>query len=132
MISLPSGIFNLYYEATDFFINDPTIGKSIILYYETRKPKTSSIYNEDLLDNSKSVKNETLRVRMYHSPRDWLKTGHVDMVAGRVQIIGFMTDAIKLQRSTTIKYNNLTYKLAVQPVPHGFGNRYFIAFLDLI
>lgn len=132
MISIPSGVFNVYQEFVNYLIEDPNIGKTITLYYETRKPKTSSVYNEDFLDNSQNVKTETLRIRMYHSPRDWVKMGYVDMVAGRVQILGYMSEATKLEKCTYIEYGNLTYKLGVKPVPHGFGSRYFIAYLDLI
>lgn len=132
MISIGSGIFNLYYEAVDYFIEDPYIGKTINLYYESKKPRTSQGYQEDFLDNSQNVKTETLKIRMYHSPREWLKVANVAMVAGRVQVIGYMSDAEKLQRCTYITYNNLKYILGVQPVPHGFGSRYFVAFLDIV
>lgn len=131
MISIGSGIFNLYYEASDFFIENPMIGKVLTIVYESREPK-SLTYSDTLLDFSEQVKTEDIKIRMYHNPRDWKKLGYVDMISGRVQVIGYMTDAIKLQRATYMTYSNLKYKLGVQPVPHGFGSRYFVAYLDLI
>jgi len=130
MISIPSGIFNHYFEAVDYLLEEPMIGRTVTVVYKT-KNNTSSVDFNASLDEYTEV-TETIKLRMYHSPRDWFKSGITQYVDGRVQILGYMTDVNKLNRSSELRLDNLTYKLASQPVRHGFGNRYFLAFLDIV
>ena len=69
---------------------------------------------------------------MYHSPRDWLKISGMQFVDGRVQILGYMDDVRKLLSASQIRYNDSVYILASKPVRHGFGERYFVCFLDIV
>jgi hypothetical protein len=130
MISLNSGFFNPYFEAVDFLLEEPNIGRIVTLVYTIKKNINSMDY-EDLLDTTEEV-TETINLRLYHSPRDWMKSGMVQFVDGRVQVLGYMADVDKLRKATEIRLDNVTYKLASEPVRHGFGSRYFLAFLDLI
>ena len=130
MISLNSGFFNPYFEAVDFLLEEPNIAKIITLVYKIKK-NINSINYEEMLDEFEET-TETINVRLYHSPRDWLKSGTIQFIDGRVQILGYMSDSEKLMKSTEIRFGGRTYKLTASPLPHGFGSRYFIAFLDVI
>jgi len=130
MISLPSGFFDPYFEAVDFFLEEPNIGRTVTIVYKTKKD-INIINYEEMLDDTEET-TETINLRLYHSPRDWLKSGTIQFIDGRVQILGYMSDSEKLLRATEIRYSGRTYKLAANPMPHGFGSRYFIAFLDVI
>lgn len=126
MFSIPSGIYDIYHSGVDYLMNEPNIARNVTVYYEER------INPVNFLEDGVTVTSENIKLRVYTSMKSWLKTAHVEFIDGRIQVIGYMTDAIKLQRSTYIMIDNNKYKLATQPVRHGFGERYFVAFLDLI
>lgn len=127
MISIPSGLFNRYFEAADLFIDHEQIGKDVTLFYETKVDN-----NSFLNDSDTQLTSENIRLRVYYSPKDWNKVQVVEFINGRIQVIGYMSDMTKLTRATYIVINSIKYKLATFPLGHGFGNRYFVAFLDLI
>jgi hypothetical protein len=134
MINVPREVFNNYFSAVDYFIEEPMIGKNITLVYESIKPREQNTYLSSFeeLDSEKIVSEDTIRVRMYNSPRDWLKTSGIEFIDGRVQIMGYMSDSDKLTRCSYVLYGNFKYKLMSLPTRHGFGEKYFIAYLDLI
>ena len=130
MISISSGIFQSYFDVVDYLLEEPNIGRLITLVYKTKKNIDISNFN-NLLDDTTEY-TDTIKVRLYHSPRDWFKSGITQYVDGRVQVLGYMSDVEKLRRSTEIRLDNVTYKLASDPVRHGFGDRYFLTFFDII
>lgn len=86
------------------------------------------------------VESANLKLRVYGDMRDWVKIGKaVEVPIGRVQVIGKMGDSVKLTRAEKIlvfsdktEFARLTYTLASKIMPHGFGGKYFIAYLDLV
>lgn len=130
-ISLPSGIFDLYFDAVDYLLEEPNIGRDATLYYDIKQSRSSN-YTENFLDPQVNVKTETIKLRVYHSPKDWLTSSNIEFVDGRIQVLGYMADKNKLSRSTKVEVDGNSYRLATTPLRHGFGTRYFIAFLDLI
>lgn len=130
MININPNIFTHYFEAVDYLIEEPMIGRTITLIYKTKNNSNSVDFNNSL-DEYEEI-SETIKVRLYNSPKDWLKSGNIEYIDGRVQVLGYMSDSFKLKRASEIKLDNLTYKLASEPVRHGFGNRYFMCFLDII
>lgn len=130
MINISNKIFDSYFEAIDYFLEEPMIGRTVTVVYKTKNNTNSVDFNSSLDEYAEVT--ETVKLRMYHSPKDWFKSGITQYVDGRVQILGYMSDVDKLNRSSELRLDNLTYKLASQPVRHGFGNRYFLAFLDII
>lgn len=130
MITISSGIFNSYFEGVDYLLEEPNIGRSVTLVYKIQKNTNSSSFND--LENDFEEVTENIKLRLYHSPKDWYKSNITQYVDGRVQILGYMADVTKLKRASEIRLDGSTYKLVTIPVRHGFGDRYFLAFLDLI
>lgn len=147
---IPSGFFNSYYQAADEFIDNSFIGKDVTVVYETKEDCPNC--NQNNYDGSISPFNnglcpycggksfietqntENIRLRVYHNNKSWIKIGNIETADGRAQIIGYASDAQKISQSSyLILFNspaNLRYKLSSDIFPHGFGNKYFIAFID--
>lgn len=129
---IPNNFFDVYYEIVDELIDDNTIGQTITLHYKSETPRDYDDFLEDTFVPKEEVKTDTMKVRLYTSTKNWIKVANTEFIDGRIQIIGYMSDLEKLTRSSFITHNDNKYKLATNPLKHGFGNRYFVAFLDVI
>jgi hypothetical protein len=156
MPTLPSGtFFQKFYDIADQFITNPYMSNSECkIIYKDIESYTTSLGNpfaETGTNNFRSgtpnersykenIKSDIIRLRVYESSKNWIKSGNIEIKDGRVQVIGFMTDIAKIKRASEIilfsdnpEYGSYKYELASDPFPHSFGrDRYFIAFLDLI
>lgn len=119
-----------------------TIGGSSINVYKTGGPYPFTVGNCQYCQG-KGFKTENatedIRLRIYQNPKNWIKVANIEIVAGRVQVIGYLSDSQKLRRAKEIElvsdqdYQKWKYKLATDIYPHGFGkNRYFLSYLDRI
>lgn len=81
---------------------------------------------------------ENIRSRIYWEHKDWRKIANTTEIPdGRVMIISYMSNLSKVKRGDSFRLyqdiehqNYWDYKLALEPTPHGFGSKYFKAFLD--
>lgn len=77
----------------------------------------------------------TIRTRVYWEKKDWIKRGGIDIANSDVMILGKSEDLKKIMRMSYIKLNSdqntldTKYVLDGAPFYHGFGHRYFVAFL---
>jgi hypothetical protein len=163
-LTIPSGIWAKYYEAADLFIDNNNIGKACTLIYPPIRIDCSNcvinhfggistnVYRHGgpapfngkcpLCGGSGRREEETtgsIRLRIYHSRRDWIKVNNLNIPDATVQVIGYATDLPNLLRANEVRLiseqNVLDqrYQLAGAPFLHGFGhNRYFIAHLKRV
>jgi hypothetical protein len=85
---------------------------------------------------------ETIKLRVYWSPRDWIKLSSppiINIPNAVAQIIGYMNDLSKLERAESIVLDDgitsirrWTMKRSGQAIPWGFQRRYFVQFLERI
>lgn len=81
---------------------------------------------------------DTIRTRVYWEKKDWIKRGGVDIPNSDVMIMGFSSDLVKITRMNYIRLNTTQnvidnkYSLDGAPFYHGFGRRYFVAFLKQV
>lgn len=165
MVVIPDSVFQLYNDTVDDFIN-LNFGEDCVLLYPPKKiecpncvvdligGKSSNIYKSggpyQFADgmicpycNGEGFYNqdytETIKLRVYWSPKDWVKTGTTfGIPAGAVQIIGFLSDLPKILQSSSIQLISKNNNIAVQnfvrigePFYHGFKkSRYFIMYLE--
>ena len=149
---IPSGVFTKYFEIADEFINNEFIGKNCKVSYEIQEScpncnqntydgSISSFSNLCPVCNGKTyIITETfedIRLRIYHSNKDWIKIGNTDKADGKAQIIGFKDDIPKISRANFIYlYSdtglNLKYKISSDIFPHGFNFKYFIAYIERV
>lgn len=84
-----------------------------------------------------SESTETIKLRVYWDSRHWIQTESFVTGDGYGQIIGYMTDVVKLRRAKEIllysdmrDVTEIRCRLAGEIVPYGFRkNRYFLAFV---
>lgn len=131
-MTIPSGFFDCYYTEMDCLIEDQTIGNLATLYYKSNSSRDYSIFEEDTYNPSDVVKTDNIRLKVYYSSKNWIKIGNTEFIDGRIQVVGYFSDIPNINKADYIQINNQKYKLATSPVSHGFGNRYFIAFFDLV
>ena len=135
-LNIPSGIFSSYIDGVNYLIDEPNIGRDLTLVYEVKEPRSTNTYSNTFveLDTETVVTTERIRARVYHTPRNWIKTStNVEFVNGRIQIMGRWEDVDNLRRCSRIELDTgVRYKLATDPVRHGFTHDYYIAFLDLL
>lgn len=161
---IPSSVWTKYYEMADVFISDNQIGKNCTLYYQpiwnectnctvnhfggtstnSYRHGGAAPFNGKcpLCGGSGRREEETtgsIRLRIYHSRRDWIKVNNINIPDATVQIIGYAIDLPNLLRANEVRLiseqNVLDqrYQLAGAPFLHGFGhNRYFIAHLKRV
>lgn len=79
---------------------------------------------------------ENVILRIYPTPKYWIKIAGVDKPDGKVQIIGKIADMSKIIRSSKIelfttsnKYTSYMCVLDGEPSLFGFGSREFVAML---
>lgn len=164
MFEIPSHVFDTYNDAVDAMI-DVNFGVNCIVQYPAEKTicsncefnpnigKSANIYKSGgtipFTDGlcpycngdgyTDSLSSDTIKLRCYYTSKNWVKL-NVDfkVPSGSVQVIGHMSDILKIRRANYIilnsnETNHLTgsYRLLGEPVPHGFKkNKFFIAFLE--
>lgn len=150
---IPSGIFYKYYDVCDEILNHGFLSDSYTLYYPPLKTACVNCNTSYFSGTSRNVykhggpapfngicpmcagngyseveQTSTIRLRVYFSRKDWVKIANVDISNAQIMIIGFMSDVNKIERMNEIDING-RFRLLGKPQSHGFGNRYFIAFL---
>jgi hypothetical protein len=84
---------------------------------------------------------ESVNLRIYWEPRDWIDIGvKFDVAFGICMTIGYMTDLPKIEKAERILLNSdlgpirrWFCKRAGEAVPHGFRqNRYFIQYMERV
>lgn len=157
---IPDAVFQEYNYTMDAFI-DGVPGKSCLLIYPATKIECPNCFLDPNTDRSTNVyKNggpqsfinfticplcggegyrtnpntESIRLRVYYNPKDFLNTGTtITAPDGTIQIIGYMTDYPKVQKSIALSVNSelngaeiWKYKKQGEAVPWGFNQRYFV------
>jgi hypothetical protein len=158
--SIPSGIFSLYYEVVDEFIDNPYIGESCTLVFPPKLVSCANCTTVNFGGVSKnvyahggpmpfntgvcplcggnSIKEEdvtdTINLRIYYRTKDWIKVVGINFPQADAQIIGYLSDLPKLKRALKIiLLSSWTCTLSGEPFPHGFGkDRYFVGFLKRV
>lgn len=157
MFIIPSGIFQTYYDICDDILSNNYLSGNYTLYYPPLKTSCSNCVTGFFGGISKNVykhggpapfesvcplcggngykeieSTDSVRLRVYYNPRDWIKIANLNIPKAEVMIIGFMSDIVKIERMNEILLD-VRYRLSSKPVPHGFGkNRYFISFLERV
>lgn len=164
-MDIPQELFNIYNQFADDFINLNFGVRCKLIYVpkeiecpnciqDTISKKSANIYKSGgpypFPDGSfcpycagegylKDEASDFIKLRVYHRPKDWIKVPtQIGVPDGVVQVIGFLTDLPKFQKSTNIilltdiePYNSYNYTRLGEAFPHGFKkNRYFISFLE--
>lgn len=82
---------------------------------------------------------DTIRLRVYFSRKEWIKIApSVEVPDATALILGYNSDLGKIRKASefVLSGDNNTpqfrFNLASEPLPHGFGNRYFIAFIKRV
>ena len=150
-ITVPTDLWNSYYEACDFFLDDSHIGSTCTLVYPSRKiscnncvtntigatstnsyrhggPAPFSFGSCSLCGGSGYKEEEvtgTIRLRMYWRQRDWIKVSEISFPDADVQVIGYLTDLPNLKKANEVRLNNQygdwRFQLSGETFPHGFG-----------
>lgn len=129
-MQIPNDIFSVYEEAVDALLSSDYTSKDAELFYQKKVTSTSPG-----LESSSSIEDislGTIRVRIFNKTRMWLETGGIQFVDGRCQIYGLMTDVPLIKKCVYLLIEGHRFKLVTEPLRHGFGNKYFTAFIDLI
>lgn len=117
-------VFDEYFEFCDDLLDNENTSEEVTIYYSSRG-------NTIGFDESVTITSDTINLRVYENPKNWSKNGGVEFIAGRCKIIGKKDDVIKLKGSSYFLISGIRYKLATEPMPHGFNSRYYSAFIDL-
>lgn len=143
-MSISQRIFDKYNSVVDDMISSD-FGVTTTLYLagipEQCSHCTSSIYGGpqttrtfcNYCNGTNIIQPETtleIKLRVYYSKKDFIKTADLNIPDGAAQIIGFMSDVHKLKSATYLMINDLKYTLAAEPKPWGFKhNRYFFSYI---
>jgi hypothetical protein len=123
MVSIPSGVFTTYKTFADALIND--LGVQCTLVYPEKLTEVSSADNpttsrsinahrrggrDAYKRGDKIIKpvetTETIKLRVYWRPRDWINTGfNMEIPDNYIQTIGYLTDLPKLRKAEKIIVN---------------------------
>ncbi len=125
--TIPSGVFDLYYDAVDFFINDNHIGKACTLIMPPKKTtcdncvtnsfggQSSNVYkhggpapfnfgNCPLCGGNGFKETEVkvpIRLRIYWSKKDWIRiVGNINVTDAEVMVIGFASDLTRFRQAS--------------------------------
>lgn len=146
--TIPSEVFNDYFEVCDELINNPAIGKDVILYYpETITQVTDTSHTLNLVDGpptnfgpdgnlnnfermgggtsySKVENTETIRCRLYMTQKDWNKLGVIAIPEVKAMMITKIVNWEKIVRANQIGVEFAgtiqRYVLSSQMQPWGF------------
>lgn len=130
-MDIPSGLFSYYQEAVDALLSSDYTSKDVLLYYEKKAPYSANGLS-DSDEVSETILLDTIRLRVHNKTKQWSQTGGVQFTDGRCQIYGLMSDADTIKRCTYLEIEDHKFKLATEPMRHGFGTKYFTAFIELL
>ena len=131
-ISVPDTLWEKYYEACDFFIDNNYIGKACTLVYPPIKTSCAHCSTTHVGGTSTNVyvhggpapfsysdcpmcggngyreeeSTDTIRLRIYWERRNWIKVSEIHVPDAEVQIIGYMSDLKKLRQADSIRLIN--------------------------
>lgn len=129
-MEIPNDIFDIYEEAVDALLANSYIGKDAQLYYQKKVTSTENGLSGD--PEVEDILLDTIKLRIYSKTRQWTQVGGVQFVDGRSQIFGLMSDVPKIKKCVYLLIEGHRYTLTTEPQRHGFGDKYFTAFIDLI
>ena len=126
--SLPSGIFDIYYEVCDELIDSVFIGENCKIFYPPKRvicvhcnnqlasTRSSNFFKHGgpgprmachtCNDNGYTEQQvtETIRMRVYWHPKDWVTIqASIKAPAGSVQVVGYIRDMPKIIRADEIQ-----------------------------
>lgn len=130
-MEIPNDIFSVYEEAVEALLASNYTAKDAVLYYTKPKKNTSNTLSGPG-DQPVDIKLGDIRLRIHNRTRQWLETGGIQFVDGRSQIYGLMSDVPLLKKCTYLTIEGHNFNLVTEPMRHGFGSKYFTAFIDLI
>lgn len=161
MVQIPDSIYELYNNVADDFI-DSNFGVNCTLYYPPTRVSCSAcvdgaITNEttnrfkhggpDFSPQTSCNKcggvgfkeqepTDIIKLRVYLSHKDFIKIGNQSIDDGIIQVIGKMSEVQKFEQSNYMKTvtQELEYKAkrSGKTQSHGFNDRYFVSFMELI
>ena len=160
--SIPTELFDKWREISDYFLTNDNFSRICTLYYPPIREACNNCNVGLIGGNSTNVfqhggpapfnnngcaycggngyrekeVTDTIRLRIYHTKKNWVKTSDIVSPDAEVQVIGLTSDLPKFIRADSIQLvseqNELEqyYNLAGEPFFYGFNtNRYFVAFL---
>lgn len=162
--TIPSGIFQHYYDVVDELIDNAYTSKTCTLVfpplivdcnnctlvyfggisknvYENGGPAPFNIGSCPICGgNGKKEESvtDTINLRVYYRPKDWVTVANIKIPDADAQVIGYLSELPKFRRAQKIQITDpsevlvWTCELRGEPYLHGFGNRYFVAFLKRI
>lgn len=147
-ISIPTAVFDKYKEFVDCMIAE--FGVDCLLYYPPTKA-VSTVSAPDFLSKKAfrpsaqvAVHNvqtiletdvtESVRLRTYWTQKDFVKIADLQVPAGGMMTIGYLSDLHKVHKAIKIRVNTANavsvigeFERASDPVPWGLGkDRYFV------
>ena len=165
-LSLPASLVQEYQWTMDAFIDDTNIGHICSLVYPPRLEECPNCFLDAKTGRSINIYKsggpaafpnhttcpwcngegrlrvpveETIRLRVYYNPKDFIPGLPVEAKDAVVQVIGYLTDLPKLERATeVILDSNLQPLQRIKCVrsgaaaPWGFGQRYFAQLLRVV
>jgi hypothetical protein len=150
---IPSQIFTIYETAADEMISvfgtdclikypsDPVATATNVPEFKTSKslrpfdnnPDQTFIHDDEEIKGSES--SEVIRMRVYWTPKDFVKVGGVLYPDVKIQTIGYYSDITKLKRCVEIWPDvdkGFCFVPAGDPIPWGLRkSRYCVAFWKL-
>lgn len=163
-MEIPENVFQLYEDLADDFI-DSNFGINCKLYYPPKRVACSCTTNPVSGGSSnkffgsgpapfnfgqcalcggdgytEEIVSETIKFRVYYTPKDFIKIVNVEVPQGAIQIIGRQSDMPSFLRANEIEPNSdkagfksERYKRLGNCHPHGFKRRrYFVCFMELV
>ena len=156
MVSIPSAVFDKYKEFADEMIT--SFGVNCNLVYTSQVEVISesvphvkqrrglSLQNRNDVagfsrgdSTFKTVENtETVKLRVYHSKKDFIKISGFEVPDGAIQTIGYLSDLTKLNKAVALitdtqlaGHESFRYTRIHEPIPHAFKHdRYIVCFWE--
>ena len=158
-ITVPDGLWDKYYEAGDFFIEQ--FGRDCTVIYPPKRTQCINCVNPIGMDHNvyrhggpapfsfgdcplcggsgykESEATDIIRLRIYWSRSDWIRVaGNIHDEESEILVIGYMSDIEKVKQAIYIvlshNNNESRYRSTIvgKPLPWGFNkNRYFSVFM---
>lgn len=150
-ITVPSGFWDKYYEACDFFLDDDHIGRACTVVYPPKRDECVNCLVPVGMSNTNVYRDggpapfqfgncplcggagyketsytDTIRLRTYWEPSTWRQiAGNIVSSDADVLIIGYMADIKKIRQAThliLIKDNlEANYRVEIEDVPKPWG-----------